>query len=689
MKIALAPIYTLLTGVFITVLSISSMATSDSARTEVPGTMGEVFAKQPWLSKQWEKLKVDLKVPINLEAGGVSWSWKYVGSSQPSFLKGTHQRLDAWSTTLSTNTGALGWTTGPVGVSGTLGANVIFSRIFGSQTQSIMQKPYTFWDRIPWRHEEVISLLRESDALRLEVYFDNGIYISDSSGNSGFGITRSRGLRFLVDIYRLKNNQVRLKLVGQRNDGNLGSSFNINPLDTFDYGTSGFLRRLLSKIFKCELFSHKTTNSSMENPPIDTDMFDYVFNLKNPEAAKAYDEVMQEIRDFKYLNLLNPLNKDSLVFKGRAQATQRVTEQLELLVQPADQVFRENRRNPPEERSVDRSFRAKARSALTGTSLSSKCLRLWNVEGLDSVSRTLIMNFDRADYVTYQIFENVLREKKTSFGLSNWGTVVRNSLNTLFKAELSDNNVFLPLELTDLTLTQDQREKDFTQKEFKSEVKDYLAYVLPPKVFKSIDWIPFERADSGAKTNVSLRYDIIFNQESFLAMEEYSQSQIEKQMRDYALNFPNAKWLETTPVDGINRTRGARWYDRFDYDIAQVSGPLEIILSKDPRHSLGDKAKAYATIRANPLFRQIGIGFLISMLPAESAADLMGFRLSMNGPNNLNITAKYGIEGETKTYLSVDYILRLISDRSFDLRLQSEATEVESIGKGAVSPANF
>lgn len=683
MKMALAGCLSFLS--FQTAFAQAQAVPSSQAESQMwtPEFISELFKEKDWLSQQWDKAQVSGDAPLNLTAGGFDTSWKYIRTVQPAFIEGSQQLLDTWSANINTNTGALKITTGPYSGSAGVGAQVTFSRIFKTKSEALLTKPYTFWQMVPWTHKQAIELLKAGEAVRMELSMDLGVGTSTGGtvgkyGAFGVGVNYARGVRFLVDIYKLKDSKVRMRMVSQRNNGSASASASVNLLSGADLGT-GIVRNFVTRfVDDCNLANSQMSLANVNDPPVDTEMFDYIFNLDSAEAQVAYNSVMKSIGSFDYKEMFNPF----LIIKGNHAYSEKMSEQFRAALSPADELFQVEKVNPQGLRKVDRWFRGVTRTALNGRNAGTSCMNAWNLNYNENTSKTLIKNYDRNDQLTFQTYENTASEGKRSIAFGTWETITKNSINTLFNASYESDKTFKETMLSDLIVSHDRRSKDFSPATYK-EVKAHLAFILPAGIYEAIDWGLFDKTADLKKNNVSYHYDLIFHKESLVAMPELSRSKLEEKLLAYAKKYPDSNWLDISPNQpvppGVRAsvseagTYNPPLQDRFDYDVSLIAPSLEVILSKDPKYSAYDRARAFDVVRGNILFRQIGAGFMITLLPADRAESLVAFRVNLNGPNGMSVSKSIGTSAESKVYSSVDYILKLLADRSFDLRLQVDS----------------
>jgi hypothetical protein len=641
--------------------------------------LGEIFAgpKEGFWNTQWERLKVQASLKaLNGDIGGVvNAQAKYDYIVQPAFIQGLHQRQDAWIGQISTDTSRLTSADGsPFGASGTMGAQVIFSRVFKTKAEAV--KADIYWlDRIPWKAENVERSLHEGDAVRLETFLDLSASVGhnellNGAWSLGASISETRGIRFLADLYRMKNNRIRVRLIGQRNDGTESLGISVNPLHSIDF-LGGLVSKSLNRWFGCPILGVTFTNAELQDPPVDTQMTDFIFNLNTPDGRRTYNQVMENILNLKYLDVLNP----QLLFEGRGRASTYIDEELEHLVAQAEKIYSEDKQIFAESRRVDRLFKGKSRSALSNQELKSKCLQIWELRALASDSKTYVENYDQNDVLSHEVFESSYVTAKKSSAFSLIEVIKRSYIDALFNAS-SD---YTPTAMSDLVITTERHEKAFHENEYR-DLKEHLAYILPNKTFSQIDWSNFEDT-TDTKNNVSLKYDLIFHQEALDALPQLSPSEVYTQLYNYIQKYPGRDNLsvEQNPLPWSGGYSSDPM-DKFEYAIEELMIPMAHLLNH--KQSASERMKSFAAVRTNPLFRQIGPGFLISLLPGEQADRLLAFKIYITAANNQSVAFNNNQKGLSPTFAAVQYILGLINDRSFDLRLQLDES-------GNIRPTGF
>ncbi len=323
---------------------------------------------------QWQKASIIVgdKV-LDLSYGGAPSSFSlglglWVSfEAKPAFIKNLHQRFDVYSLDLGTSKQL----TDLFGAGINVNAKVTFSRLMESKKAAV-SAPIYFMDKFPWNSEKAIKGLNYGDSVRIEVGSNGalGKFLASSfSGiNSNFGIGLSKSTRFIVDLYRLKDQRMRIRLIATKYNGNFDFGMGL----TADKGVSYLIEYIDSRIgnwLTCKPLSFSSTTNTNKELPVETFMVDYVFNLQKEKGRALYDQLMGSVGLIQYERYLNfvrssrTFSKDILSYVGGAENQYRLDHKL-----------------PTRQRNVDRIFKGRTISNFWSTQVSSGCSRFWSVD---------------------------------------------------------------------------------------------------------------------------------------------------------------------------------------------------------------------------------------------------------------------------------------------------------------------
>lgn len=567
---------------------------------------------------------------------------------EPAFVKDLHQRFDIYSFSAGLGTSALKG----VGLGMNIGMQVTFSRLFENKTDALKSKIY-FINRIPWEHQDVAEQLDTGDAVRIEINSDGSIGkgTEEAAGNfkANLGASVSRGTRFIVDTYKLKGNNVRLRLIATRTEGMLSVSAAISPLEKLSVG-SGLGDKILGKFLKCHPVSAGASTTLGERLPVDTFMVDYVFNLDNKDAQLAYNQIMSTIKHLHFERHLNFQKNE-----------QKLGEELLKYVQPAEHVFTQDKHKPRNQVGVDRIFKGKTVTELGSFSLKSECLNAWDAQLTTSNSDTNLRSYNRDEVATDQILLTTTTLKKKDYVFGLYGNQNINSMNGLFNASRDESNLdrLRPTNVTDIIFTQDIQDKDLSTSDVRT-IKDQLE-LAAPTIASTIDW--GKLTEGSTKSNGYVRTAFVFHHEAFKELQKYDAATLYTKLRNYVDNYPDKLSLPAnTQHDPTNTTN-----DKYEADIQDITYKLNRIFHSESHQ---ERLDGFSELRRQLLFQAIGPGFITSLLPTEKLEDLVYFRLNAGAAKGSSVSFIYGKNDISDIYKSMQYIQAVINDRSFDLRLQ-------------------
>ncbi len=646
------------TPVFCTALS--SYAEEESIDFENQ-KVSDIFSpdKETFWGGIWEKLKLKVKLDmvdqeyIHREyAQGFSASFEAV--SKPAFIKDYHQRLDIWSARIN-----LGYNDS-FNIGTMVSTRITFSRLFKSKSDSIVM-PY-LPTKVPFNSKDAKSKLVPGDAVRFE--FSSNPYLGASHSESlnsntkwGVGLNFYRGAYFLVDLYRIKDNRMRLRMIANRSRLDARLNVGLSATDYVDLGL-GFLNSSLKRLFSCSPVRLSTTTNVFEKTPVDSMMADYVFDLNRPEGEKAFNELMQELIHLEYLKYLNFIYNH-----------EKLGDLLNRQLEKIDQYFKKELHLSPEHRSVHRVFKGRTVTDFRSLELDSNCFRLWDFT-LFSIrnASTDVRTYDEQEVPHDYNYYSASTNNKFTYVSNLYGTGQQFTANTLFNGERiasgSNKIKVRPTSLSDLIITRQFLSLDHTSEDM-GHIKNYLKYTTPTYA-KDIKWGQFDlpHKKNNAYFQVRWVFDPQFVSQISSLLAKNATQVLKSRLEHYIDRFPRKEYL---PAPNENDHMKQEWYGRYDMDIQIISEDLTIAFLDQ---KLDRRVEALLRLQTNELFQYIGPGFLLSLIPHEQVENFVNFRLLAGAHKTDAISFEAGAPGPTNIYSSVEYILAAINDKQFDLRLQ-------------------
>jgi hypothetical protein len=624
----------------------------------------EVFSPGPetWLGREWEKARIRFSV-APVESGvnigknlNLGFSLKYEYDVQPAFAKSFQHRFDRYNAYLGASVGLKN-----VGLGKRFGAEITFARLYPTKGEAMKAIPY-FLDRAPWTSKKALEGLRPGDVVRIEIASDGSLStgVSEiwSKSNGHFGISVDRGSRLVTDVYRMTNNMVRVRLIGLRHEANLGASLGVNLISNFNLSVS-LLDRIFDRWFKFRPLNGGVNGNFGRMMPVETFMVDYVFNLNHPDAIAVYDNLLRKIETLRFFKTLDILLNEEDVGRGLVE-----------LIAPAEELHLRDRLLPIEQKSLVRIFKGRTDINFWSLYFESRvklAVEIWNKRTDSYVSRSLVRGFDDADQPVDLVYltDNSVSQFQGLYQL--YKTSRTRNTEALFKGERRDTGKnyieVTPNELSDLIFEKNLDDVNLSQKQIRRS-KDYLEFVSP-KIAGLVNWGRF--TSGGKKINGYIRNQILFHREALLALPNLSASEIYTDLRDLLEKHPQKNVITPRIIPQNAEDSTVQIYGKFEYDIREISYKMATILNSTDNVA---RLEAFADLRHFELFNELLPAFMVKRLPQDNLESFMSVTLHTGAQDGSGFSFKFGSEGQSAIYASLQMLLAIINNRSFDMRIQ-------------------
>ncbi|HEX7672666.1 MAG TPA: hypothetical protein VF412_00775 [Bdellovibrio sp.] len=582
---------------------------------------------------------------------GFSTALRYRLESEPSYLDGFYTRVDKYTLQADVNPGDLiDGNDSPIGFNMQSGTDVIFARQFKTQKESLLAMPYSI-KNIPLNANRALRNLHVGDFValqgHLEIVFSVGTN-SDLNGAISLGGSTHVFLSgdFMIHLFRMENDKIRVKLITMRKQG-AGADAAVDYAGKFKIIGFKFIDNKIERwvdLTPASLGFGRSVN--------DVFMLDYVFDLKNPQAAQAYDDFMSKKVRFKDLKVIDP-------------TASRPDLQNDLMTDMSgvEQLFVEDRDLPPEQRRVDRIFKgsnssndsnANFKLGLSIVKLSSKLV----------YSQNQLMNYDRNDNEQHYLLDTYSKEVESKILYGLFGDKITDGNNLVFNS----NAAWAPGSFLTLTAYREVKMRDVSSRDYR-KVQDQVRRAIPPDQYAKIDWKDWN-FNKGHLVNGYFRQQLFINPEAI-----------------HQLPVQNTTFYYNAFVDYVDKTgappsRGAShenyWTDGYNSDLMTISLGLAAIVNP-----LSSNAQIYQNFKAMQklaLWRERGIGFILSMIPDWRGNSLVSYEMTFSAKGVEAVNYKFGTFINEELYRSLMYIQNIINDRSFDLRLLTDSSTGELKG---------
>lgn len=619
------------------------------------------------IQEEWDNstLQADPKLKAGFSVGSISSVTGHLGYSYtvtPAYVQDRHQRIDSYGVKLGAHIGQA------LGVGRSAEAQISFSRLFNRKTQALFAVPKTP-RAFPFTADTALQHLGRGTAARLELATDGHIGASFSHiAQTGLGTLPAqfsaalrRGTRYIIDVYRIDQYRVRLRMVATRNMGSFGAKTSVTPLTAVNFGL-GFVDNVLNQLFRCELISVEGEQTATNKLPVDSMMVDYVFYLGSPLGVETYNQFFAQILD---MNVLQQLS----LFQTPEQFYNSVWDYAEVV----DEAYQKEKLvAAPQYRIVQREFKGRTLTDFRKISIGSGCFKLWDVDKEVYHGTTGVRSFNDNDQAEDYFYLGTQQLKEFNFLFGLFDEEHSLEVNTLFRAqrENEQNPLSLkPVALSDLVLTRSFKDKKFLGKgtlinEIRTFRKD-IEYQYP-QFFSNIDWSQYTQTKQLAYSKL----EVLFDSRSvvLLRQKQFSEEQLKRLLQNYIARYPYPNALSTTGVGKHHDPKGG--FDRFAKDTATIARRLTLIFT--PGTSVEVAVKAFSSLRKNRLFQDVGAGFILTLLPQDQIKSLVEATLTIGAKDTPTIEVTSYSAGMSHLYKQVEHIINTINDRSFDLRLHKE-----------------
>ena len=608
---------------------------------------------------------------------GIKTSLEYRYELEPSYASGYYTRVDKWrlksdidpGTLLSSTTGAT-----PINLNIRANTEVIFVRQFKKQTKAATAIPITLY-HLPVNWKRVLKLpvgTFVSIPTKLNLTVGAGLAATSGAVSGSIGGHFIVSGQFLIQIFRLKDKEVRIKLIAVKSKGagiNIGANFG-PPIEVFKVD---ILDNEIKGLVKTDFFKAGLTKTK-------GDMFivDFKLNMEHPEAQKAFDHIMGSTLKFRTLKILNPFTR-----------SKRVGELLVTDLGPCQRIFEEDREKPENERRIDRIFKGQNKYKQNDFNIKIG-FHLFKLQNKITSSENFITYFDRYDKQSYFLFRTFTEYERNEALFGYFKDKKERGSFILFEADKKGE--ILKEGFSDFALYHEFKEKNFTRKE-QLKVKKFLKSNLPGKLMKEIPWdklispvkLPYPPADNSDEDMIfdfgdffrkpkqrgaRVFFQLLFNENAFAQMKNLSKDfisfMLDGAVEKYRFENPYSVIFEDNEDHSLN----------YNVDINKEKKVIVKALVKIftmgnlSKYSRRKKVKMFMKLQQNPVFKRICYGFLLSLLNPDTLKDSIQFNFwwsSRNLKDDCHVV--FGENPHSELYNSLVFIKSVLENRSFDLRL--------------------
>ncbi|CAN5654474.1 hypothetical protein BH10BDE1_BH10BDE1_26690 [soil metagenome] len=622
----------------------------------------QVPAKKSFFTQVGDRLaSIDLKAKVKLLdvelIKGLKASVDYKYEVEPSYDGEYHLRMDRGTLSADANVGELiGRANQYVGVNFQHGTEFLYVRPFKSKGEAIKAIPFGFDSvptsiaeikaRLPYTAQNVIDHLNVGDFFSFTAHLNLVVGLSSlplSLATPGFIATHYLiSGQFQVHIVKMEDQKVEIKLIALRQQekgidlvGGFGTGHKVFGLRVVDRRIEKLLN--ITEMFQMSLAKMKSNLA----------MVDYVLDMKDPNIREAYDGILAKVVEFKSLKIANP-------FQGNSELTDKLISD----ITPFETLFAAQASRPAAQRSVERHFKGKNDVDVSDRSKLKFAPIIFNFSRETEYFENMLTSSDASDTPSYYRLHTFQRTNTNSWWLSYYKAVSISRASILF-----DSNAKHEIgNLRDISFEWNYRDKSLTANELRM-IKGAVKQAVPESVHSKINWGVF--ANETEYANARFIYKMILHPNSLQSIHAMGSGEIWALLVKYLKTIPPpSDDLKDEGRQGVVKNRFYSIEDDFKTSIDNISYYLSKVV--DPALTNQQRSNAFAELRFNALFVEIGPGFLVSLLPPANLEKFVNFEITLTADDVAPMSFKFGSIQERKVYEAAQYMESVLTANEFE-----------------------
>jgi hypothetical protein len=596
-------------------------------------------------------------------AHGVGLSTKYKYEVEPSYMDKFYTRIDKWDVKADINVGDIveNFVELPLSFSVARQRSFFFVRQFKTQKEALIALPYTP-KRIPVNGDAALKNLAVGDFVSMPASLTLAVGAGLSTTTSApviigakAGINFIIGGEFTIQVYRVDETHVRLKLISSR-----GYSTGVNAGGEVSFKLMGLkiVDRQIDRLFDRDLI-----NLGYNISPGAQFIIDYVFDLSNPEAKAAYNQILSSNVKFKDVVILNEL--------GNAEG---LKDKLISSFEKAEALFEADKLLDYKDRRVSRIFKG-----FNNSKAKNKRLKI----------ALLVTSFkNEKTYTENKITYTDKNENSLEFFYPTYSKYIETNLGKWFfelKDQSFQNNFGLiprhnsedsSKKAPDFGLNFERKDSNFTKFEQKV-VQKFIVGQMPTSVRSTIDFRDWK--DEGNIDASLINFKLILKAQGFEFLKGLSRDEITKKLIAYSLEKQKMNDLDDGIVkSGWDKLKNFLFINRFikNERLKELGSDLYKALQNQESNSEIMLTKL-VKLNEHGVFDKIGVGFLISLLPQNQLKNLIYIKLDMVAQGVKRIDYEFGTLNYRTLYNELSEIQSRLSYRSYDLRVTAADHDME------------
>ncbi len=627
--------------------------------------------KKSYLSEVGDRLaSLDIKADVKLLdtdlIDGLKTAINYRYEVEPSYDGEYHLRMDRGTLSLGVNVGEiLNRASDNVGLNLEHGTEFLYVRQFKSKSDALKATPYGFTKvptskrdilaRLPLNAQNIIDNLNVGDFFAFTAQMNivvNAGSLPLSVATQGFvGTHYLLSGQFQIHLYKADNDKVRMKLIAVRKDekslnfiAGFGKDHKIFGLKVLD-------RRIEKVMNLTEVFS-----LSLQKMKSNLLMVDYMLDLKDARVRSAYDGMIASVLEFKTFKMLNPKSSND-----------DLTNKLISDVTPFENLYASEYSKPSTQRAVDRFFKGKNDVDVADRTKFKFAPIVFKLTKETEYFENMLTSSNPDESLNYYRMHTFQRTSEANFWFSYYKTVSVSRASVLFDSDEKQGYG----KVRDIVFEWNYRDKALTADELRM-IKGAVAQALPAPIVNRVNWGPFVRETEYA--NARFIYKMVLTPRALYTLQAMGSGQIYGLLENYiqTIPAPTADPGMTQRDSDINGSRKLTVVEKYQDSMLNIAHYLAKVV--DPKLTNEDRAKAFAELRFNSLFIEMGPGFLVSLLPLNQLDQLVNFEISLTADNVPAMNFSFGTIQDRKVYEVASYIQSVLTANEFETITQMMKT---------------
>lgn len=606
--------------------------------------------------------KLDLSATLDLLdlelADGLSGLFGYQGKVEPAYRGSLFTRMDRWRLQTTLSVGDFVDPDTPIFVDIEHGAEIHFIRQFATQKEALTAPVRFDVSRLPVNAERAWKLPEGEVVIlpaRMNIF---GGLRGDTDGTAiemaGASYYLLSGT-FQLQIIKLKNQRVRVRMIGVR-----GEAVKAEGELRYDFDVLG-LGFVLEKLGHKTLLANPLARLEVGRDKGLIFMADYIFNLNTGDGRSTYDGLIGSQRKFREIRVLDPQ------LKTRDLPNQFLGD----LTEP-DRLADEDSGLPPERQRVSRVFRGYNEFS-GGVHERDFGRRFFHLRKHETYSNQKIYFLDR-ERTQIQYFaptQMTSRDRGFFFGFFR-EQESQNSFLLIPSDEQSRNRAegkfVVNLEIKDKTLRAHEG----------NEAIKHLKQVFSKTLVERLGLERLLRRQRYENTRLYTR--LVMHESAFLQLSDLSLKQLQTGLEEYLESnkdyLPNGESVilyrgaSTKPTDRMVRV--IPWLKLYRNQIETLPRRLKDFFEEVDDANVRDRIGQFLELQKDPVFRAIGPGYLVSLLPESALNELILLRSELDATGLRTPTKlSFGFDDGSEVIDIAEYLQHQINEGGFDLRLEN------------------